>query len=75
MWGGGWYTFLSLFFSAVSSLPALAACRFSCLAVNLRLKSDFSRPDIVDRVKGSGGGVEGFLRTGTLRLEQVMLKR
>ncbi len=30
--GGG--TFLSLFFSAVSSLPALAACRFSCFAVN-----------------------------------------
>ena len=27
-------TFLSLFFSAVSSLPALAACRFSCFAVN-----------------------------------------
>jgi len=31
---GGGGTFLSLFFSAVSSLPALAACRFSCLAVN-----------------------------------------
>ena len=27
-------TFLSLFFSAVSSLPALAACLLSCLAVN-----------------------------------------
>lgn len=27
-------TFFSLFFSAISSLPALAACRFSCLAVN-----------------------------------------
>jgi SNF family Na+-dependent transporter len=34
----GWYerqrTFFSLFFSAVSSLPALAACLLSCLAVN-----------------------------------------
>lgn len=69
------YTFLSLFFSAVSSLPALAACRFSCLAVNFRLKSDFSRPDIVDGVGGSGGGVGGFLRMGMLRLEQLMLKR
>ncbi len=27
-------TFFSLFFSAVSSFPAFAACRFSCLAVN-----------------------------------------
>ena len=27
-------TFLSLFFSVVSSLPALAACLLSCLAVN-----------------------------------------
>lgn len=27
-------TFLSLFFSAVSSLPALADCRFNCFAVN-----------------------------------------
>jgi hypothetical protein len=27
-------TFFNLFFSAISSLPALAACRFSCLAVN-----------------------------------------
>lgn len=31
-------TFLSLFFSAVSSLPALAACRFSCFAVNYTRK-------------------------------------
>ena len=31
-------TFLSLFFSAVSSLPALAAWRFSCFAVNYRDK-------------------------------------
>lgn len=31
---GDSHTFLSLFFSAVSSLPALAACRFSCFAVN-----------------------------------------
>lgn len=69
------YTFLSLFFSAVSSLPAFAACRFSCLAVNFRLKSDFSRPDIVDGVRGRGGGVGGFLRMGMLRLEQLMLKR
>jgi len=30
----GGFTFLSLFFSATSSLPALAACRFSCFAVN-----------------------------------------
>lgn len=40
VWGGGragkWRqrTFLSLFFSVVSSLPAFAAWRFSCLAVN-----------------------------------------
>lgn len=37
-WGwGGWglrRTFLSLFFSAISSFPALAACRDSCLEVN-----------------------------------------
>ena len=32
--GGSGRTFLSLFFSAVSSLPALAAWRFSCFAVN-----------------------------------------
>ena len=32
--GMGGRTFLSLFFSAVSSLPALAACRFNCFAVN-----------------------------------------
>ena len=31
-------TFLSLFFSAVSSLPALAACLLSCLAVNYAKK-------------------------------------
>ena len=28
------YTFFSLFFSAVSSLPAFAAWRLSCFAVN-----------------------------------------
>jgi hypothetical protein len=28
------HTFFSFAFSAVSSLPAFAACRFSCLAVN-----------------------------------------
>ena len=32
---GPWkHTFFNLFFSAVSSLPAFAACRFSCFAVN-----------------------------------------
>lgn len=31
---GGRMTFLSLFFSAISSFPALAACRDSCLEVN-----------------------------------------
>ena len=31
---GGQRTFFSLFFSATSSLPAFAAWRFSCLAVN-----------------------------------------
>lgn len=36
-WGGRGRlrrTFLSLFFSAISSFPALAACRDSCLEVN-----------------------------------------
>ncbi len=76
-WVEGGYTFLSLFFSAVSSLPALAAWRFSCLAVNFRLKSDFSRPDIAVEVEGVRGGVETSLRMGTwmLRLVQVVLKR
>ena len=32
--GGGQRTFFSLFFSVTSSLPAFAAWRFSCLAVN-----------------------------------------
>ncbi len=62
-------TFLSLFFSAVSSLPALAAWRFSCLAVNLRLKRDFSRPDIVVEGNEDGYGGGTFLRVWILRLE------
>lgn len=33
----GRMTFLSLFFSAISSFPALAACRDSCLEVNFEV--------------------------------------
>ena len=40
-------TFFNFAFSAVSSLPAFCAWRFSCFAVNLRLKRDFSSPDMV----------------------------
>ena len=43
-------TFFNLFFSATSSFPAFCACRFSCLAVNLSWKRDFSRPDIVKKI-------------------------
>lgn len=39
-------TFFNLPFSTVSSFPAFCACLLSCLAVNFRLNSDFSRPDI-----------------------------
>lgn len=40
-------TFFNLPFSTVSSFPAFCACLLSCLAVNFRLNSDFSRPDIL----------------------------
>ena len=35
-------TFLSLFFSAISSFPALAACRDSCLEVNFEVVNGVS---------------------------------
>ena len=48
--------FLSLFFSVTSSREALAAWRESCLAVNFRLKRDFSRPDMLLGLgRGDGG--------------------
>ena len=46
-------TFFNLPFSTVSSFPAFCACLFSCLAVNFRLNSDFSRPDISFAVRVS----------------------
>ncbi len=55
-------TFLSLFFSAVSSLPALAACRFSCFAVNWE--------GLLVGWWGFGGGAEGIWEF-TLRLKRA----
>lgn len=42
--------FLSLFFSVASSRPALAACRFSCLAVNCGFALDL----VMNGVKEEG---------------------
>ena len=47
-------TFFNLPFSTVSSFPAFCACLLSCLAVNFRLNSDFSRPDIPRAIEVSG---------------------
>lgn len=58
-------TFLSLFFSAISSFPALAACRDSCLEVNFEVVNGVSLLFIRDQERAQ----ERVSRAFTLRLK------
>ncbi len=64
--GQGAVTFLSLFFSATSSLPALAACRFSCFAVNYGVP--------VSKVAKLSCIGQGICRNAYLEIEERLLE-